>query len=100
VPGRQRAVVGNANQRLRVGINVGRPVAADQRAQPDAPGVRDGHSSGDVEEQERASLQEGRYPGNREPDGALGARIRERDEDRVEPPDPMLDDPALDLSVE
>ena len=36
----------------------------------------------------------------RDPQQAVGARVREADEDRIEPVDAMLDDPPLETLVE
>jgi hypothetical protein len=54
----------------------------------------------DVEEDRRPAPVERRDRGDDEEDRALDADSRERDEDLVQPVDPVVDDPALEPGIE
>jgi hypothetical protein len=100
VAGGEGRVAGQPDERKRVGIDERRPLTADGVAQDERQTIRDQIAEEDVEEDRRPPPVESGDGGDDEEDPALHAEVRERDEDRVEPLRPVVDDPALEPCIE
>jgi hypothetical protein len=96
MPRRKGRTSGEADERRRVGKGKRGPLAADRMAKREGEQVGQKAAEDDVEEDRRPAPVERRDRRDDEEDRALDADPRKRDEDLVEPVDPVVDDPALE----
>jgi len=92
--------VRDAHERLRVRIDERRPPAPDPVAQTQRERVRDQIRGEQRHDEPWSPPQDREHETDDEEDEALGADPREVDEQPVQPADAVVDDPALDVSVE
>jgi hypothetical protein len=100
MPGGEGRISGETDERRRVREGQRRALAADRVAEDVRHEVGEEIPEQHVEKDRRPPPVERRDRGDDEEDRALDADSRERDEDRVEPFRPMVDDPALEPCIE
>jgi hypothetical protein len=77
-----------------------RPMPGNQRVRRAHGQLRHAHRERDVDEEEQTPAKECSDRRDREPDDSPRPDPRETDGDGIEEPDPMADDPVLELPIE
>jgi len=90
----------HVDERMRRVKAKGRPVTPEGVTQERGERIRRDVTCQDVPENRRPPPEKSCQCCKQEPDRPVGAELRERDEEVVEPAHPVVDDPALESRVE
>ena len=92
-------VVGNADERLRLGVANRRTVAPDQALRGEREHVGEAVGRDHEEQEPGPPVEQGDRESDRDPDEPERPDLREPDEDVVERAGPVMDDPALEMAI-